>query len=161
MGSTREGLASIDRGMNVYQGRKSPPVFWPMLLQLQAGAYGGAGRPADGLPVLARALEIASESASALMAPEFLGLKGDLLLALAPDNAAEAEEEYRRAVSIAQEVRAPMLELRAALRLARLWHAQGKNEAARNLLGAAYAKLTEGFAMPDLMQAQALLAELA
>ena len=54
-----------------------------------------------------------------------------------------------------------MLELRAALRLARLWRAQGKTEAARNLLGEAYAKLTEGFAMPDLMQAQALLAELA
>jgi predicted ATPase len=53
-----------------------------------------------------------------------------------------------------------MLELRAVLSLSRLWHSQGKTEAARSLLGAAYGKLTEGFTLPDLMQAQALLAEL-
>jgi predicted ATPase/class 3 adenylate cyclase len=161
LGRTDEGLALIEGGVSVYRGLKSPPVFWPDLLQLLAGAYGATGRPADGLPLLDSAMRIASEQPGRLEAPEFLGLKGDLLLTVSPENAAEAEGLYRQAVEIAREVRLPMFELRAALRLARLWRAQGKTKAARNLLGEAYAELTEGFTMPDLMQAQALLAELA
>jgi hypothetical protein len=161
MGSTDEGLALIESGMNVYHGLHSPPVFWPMLLQLQAGAYGAASRPADGLPLLNDAIRIAMASSGKLLAPEFLGLKGDLLLAISPENAPEAEGWLEQAVKIAQEVQAPMLELRAALSLARLWRAQGQQEAARDLLAGAHAKLTEGFALPDLLQAQALLAELA
>jgi predicted ATPase len=94
------------------------------------------------------------------MTAEFLRLKGDLLLSISQDNAAEAEAWLRQAVNAAQAARAPMLELRAVLPLSRSWHSQGKTEAARSLLGAAYAKMTEGFALPDLMQAQALLAEL-
>jgi hypothetical protein len=49
-------------GSFVYQGLKSPPMFWLLLLPLRAGAYGAASRPADGLPLLNRAIEIASAS---------------------------------------------------------------------------------------------------
>jgi tetratricopeptide (TPR) repeat protein len=161
MGSTNEGLALIEGGMNGYHGLKSPPVFWPMLLHMQAGAYGAASRPADGLSLLNDAIRTAAASPGKLLAPEFLGLKGELLLAISPANAAEAEGWLEQAVKIAQEVGAPMLELRAALRLSRLWRAQGKIEPARDLLAGAYAQFTEGFGLPDLLQAQALLAELA
>jgi tetratricopeptide (TPR) repeat protein len=160
MGATDEGLALLERYMKVYRGLKSPPVFWPLLLQVQAGAYGTASRPADGLLLLDEAIQIASEGAGSTMTAEFLRLKGDLLLSISQDNAAEAEAWLRQAVNAAQGARAPMLELRAVLSLSRLWHSQGKTEAARSLLGAAYAKMTEGFALPDLMQAQALLEEL-
>jgi predicted ATPase/class 3 adenylate cyclase len=161
MGATKEGLALIEGGMKVYQGLKSPPVFWPMLLHMQASAYGAASRPAEGLTLLNDAIQTASASPGKLLAPEFLRLKGDLLLAISPADAAEAEGWLEQAVKIAQEVRAPMLELRAALLLSRLWRAQGKIEPARDLLAGAYAQFTEGFGLPDLMQAQALLAELA
>ena len=87
-------------------------------------------------------------------------MKGELLLAVDPNNAAEAESLFQLAVNIAQEVNTPMFELRAALKLSRLWQAQGKTEQARELLSAAYAKMTEGFTTPDLKQAQALLEEL-
>ncbi len=40
------------------------------------------------------------------------------------------------------------------------WLAQGKIEAARDLLGGAYSKFTEGFTLPDLLQARDLLGEL-
>jgi predicted ATPase len=72
----------------------------------------------------------------------------------------EAESWYRQAVENAQGVHAPMLELRAALRLSRLWQGQGQTEQARKLLGEAYSKMTEGFTMADLEEAQALLADL-
>jgi hypothetical protein len=52
-------------------------------------------------------------------------------------------------------------ERKATLRLSRLWREQGKTLATRNLLSEAYAKMTEGFTLPDLQLAQALLKELA
>jgi predicted ATPase len=160
LGSTGDGLSLIGQGMNVYRGLKTPPVFWPMLLYLHAEACGAASRPADGLPLLNEAMEIASASTSRLLASEFLSLKGDLLLALSPDNAAEAESWFQGAVTNAQQVNASMLELRAAMRLCRLWQQQRKTVEAARLLGDAYAKITEGFSTVDLKQARGLLADL-
>ena len=94
------------------------------------------------------------------MAPELLGLKGAVLLAVSQDHAAEAAMWCQQAVNIAQEVQAPMLELRAALKLSHVWQQQGKTREAGMVLSSAYAKMTEGFEMPDLVQAQALLQEL-
>jgi predicted ATPase len=106
------------------------------------------------------ALKIGSSSAAKTGASEFLILKGALLLALSADNAAEAEALYQMAVLNAQEVHAPMLELRAAMRLSRLWHEQGNTEQARKVLNEAYLKITEGFTTADLKEAGALLADL-
>jgi predicted ATPase len=44
--------------------------------------------------------------------------------------------------------------------LSRLWQQQGKDAAARQLLAAVYGWFTEGFDMPDLQDAKALLDEL-
>jgi predicted ATPase len=45
--------------------------------------------------------------------------------------------------------------------LSRLWRGQGKNDAARSLLGGVYGWFTEGFETADLRAARALLVELA
>jgi predicted ATPase len=52
-------------------------------------------------------------------------------------------------------------ELRAAMRMARLWRDQGKRQQARDLLAPVYGWFTEGFDTLDLKQAKTLLAELA
>jgi tetratricopeptide (TPR) repeat protein len=160
MGSTEKGLALIEQGLNAYRGLKTPPVFWPLLLYLCAAAYGAASRPQDGLLLMNEAIEIASAGSGKTLTSEFLILQGGLLLALSPANAAEAESLYQQAVDNAREVHAPMLELRAAIRLSRLWQEQGKAEQARKLLSDAYTKITEGFTTADLKEAAALLAEL-
>jgi predicted ATPase/class 3 adenylate cyclase len=49
LGGFAAGLASIRSGMDLYQGLRSPPIFWPFLLFVDAGASHRAGRPADGL----------------------------------------------------------------------------------------------------------------
>jgi predicted ATPase len=159
-GAINEGLALIEPGIIEYRALKTPPVFWPLLLGMQAGAYAAASRPADGLPLIDEALQIGMANQGKILAPEIIGMKGDLLLAIDAKNAPEAEGLFQFALNIAQEVKAPMLELRVAMKLSRLWQAQDKTEPARTLLSAAYAKMTEGFAMADLMQAQAILKEL-
>lgn len=160
LGSIDDGLILQEEGMDAYRGLHTPPVFWPMLLELHAASFLTAEKPQDGLALLDEAIQITATSSAQTLASEFLGLKGDLLLAGSSANAPEAESWYQNAVNIAQEVQAPMLELRAALKLSRLWQAQGKREQARDVLSAAYAKITEGFTIPDLKQARALLDEL-
>jgi tetratricopeptide (TPR) repeat protein len=160
MGSAEEGLTLIQRGMHIYQGLKTPPVFWPLLLHLQAGACGLASRPEDGLKLLNEAMQIAAQSSGKTLSSEFFQLKGDLLLALSQDNVAEAESCFQNALHIAVEVQARMLELRAALRLSRLWRDQGKTKQARKLLSDAYETFTEGFAIADLRDAKSLLDDL-
>jgi predicted ATPase len=160
LGSAEKDLALIEQGLDAYRGIKTPPVFWPMLLHLCAGAYHAASKPEAGLQMMNEALEIGSSSPARTLASEFLILKGALLLAVSSDHAAEAEALYEQAVLNAQEVHAPMLELRAAIGLSRLWHQQGKKEQARKVLNEAYSKITEGFTTADLKEASALLADL-
>ena len=91
------------------------------------------------------------------MLPEFLRLKGELLLAVTPENAAEAGSWFQQALDVAQELGARMLELRAAISLCRLWRDQGKAEQGRRVLNDAYDRFTEGFTTADLMEAEDLL----
>jgi predicted ATPase len=62
-------------------------------------------------------------------------------------------------VEIARRQGAKLLELRAAMSLARLWHQQGKQEAARHMLAEIHNWFTEGFDTEDLQTARTLLAE--
>jgi adenylate cyclase len=160
-GERDRGLVLIEEGLNAYRGLKTPPVFWPMLLHLCAAAYGSASRPREGLLLLSEAIAAAATSSSYQdLTPDLLILKGDLLLALSSSNAVEAEFLYRDALNNAQEVSAAMLELQAATRWSRLQQSQGKEEEARELLGTAYTKITEGFNTADMKEAKAVLATL-
>ena len=63
-------------------------MFWPLLLYIQAGAYARSGRPAEGLGLIADAIETAGSEPTVL--PELYLLKGDLLLAVESGSAAES-----------------------------------------------------------------------
>ena len=64
------------------------------------------------------------------------------------------------ALDLARQQQSTTFELRAALSLSRLWKRQGKRESARQLLAEVYSKFSEGFTMPDLRRAQAMLKQL-
>ena len=69
----------------------------------------------------------------------------------------EAEACFQRALDVARRQEAKSLELRAAMRLARLWQQQGKRAEAYGLLAPIYGWFTEGFDTADLQEAKALL----
>ena len=74
---------------------------------------------------------------------------------------AAAEQNYRRALAVAERQSATTFGLRAATSLARLWRGQGKCTEARELLASACGRFTEGFDTPLLRNAGVLLDELA
>jgi tetratricopeptide (TPR) repeat protein len=156
MGRFEEGLAQIRQGVNLYQGLRTPPVFWPLLLFVQAGAYARAGRAGEGLALIDEALEISGRGSGMTLLPEFYLLKGDLLLALSEVNGAGPEPWFQRAFDVAQGLDARMSQLRAAVRLCRLWRDQGNVEQGRRVLSTVYDTFTEGFTTTDLVEARAL-----
>jgi predicted ATPase len=100
-------------------------------------------------------LNIVARTGERWFAAELNRLKGQILLR--QGHFEEAEELYRKALSIAREQKAKLWELRAAVSLARLWRDQGRRAAARDLLAPVYGWFTEGFDTPDLKEAKALL----
>ena len=68
--------------------------------------------------------------------------------------------QLTKAISTARSQGARLFELRSATDLARLWRDEGRRAEAYALLAPIYGWFTEGFAMPDLREAKALLDEL-
>lgn len=156
LGHSEEGLAAIRDGIASYQGLKTPPVFWPLILFMQAGACARSGRPDEGLMLLEEAIEIGDQGSGMTLLPELYSLKGDLLL-LSDRNDRTAESLFERSFDMARDIDARMLQLRAAVRLCRSQREPGKEERGRELLSSVYAGFTEGFATADLIEAAELL----
>jgi len=83
---------------------------------------------------------------------------GDLLKAAG--DLSGAEQHYRQAIAVAERQSAKLDQLRASTSLARLWRDQGRQTEAHDLLAPIYDWFTEGFDVPVLMEAKALLDEL-
>ena len=88
-------------------------------------------------------------------------IAGEIALLSPQPDARKAEEHFERALTVARQQQAKSWELRAAMSLARLWRSQGKVQQARELLAPVYGWFTEGFDTRDLIDAKALLEELA
>ncbi len=86
---------------------------------------------------------------------------GEIALLSPEPDAAKAEAYFERALGVARAQQAKSWELRAAMRMARLWGDQGKRDAARGVLAPVYGWFTEGFDTLDLNEAKVLLDALA
>jgi predicted ATPase len=177
-GREGEGLDQMRQGLTAYQ---TTATSWlPYFLALLAEGYGQEGAVDEGLRVLAEALTIVQRTGECIWEAELYRLTGELRLTQqglrhdthspSSDTAnvavaeasvlAEAEAAFHHALDIARRQQAQSLELRAAMSLARLWQQQGMRAEAHQLLAEIYGRFTEGFETDDLLQAQALLAEL-
>jgi len=155
-GQSEEGIRHMHEGLAAWR-TAGMGVMVPTKLILLAEAYGRAGQAEAGLAMLAEALEAVDKYGERFYEAELHRLKGELLLALSPENHIEAEACCRQALAVARHQQAKSLELRAAMSLARLWQRQGKRTEAYALLAPVYGWFTEGFDTPDLQEARALL----
>jgi predicted ATPase len=157
-GHASEGIAQIQQGLTAYQATGSA-LLQPYFLALWSEAHQRAGQAEAGLTVLAEALRLVDHTGERWYQAELYRLKGELLLDLAAERSTEAALCMQQALAVARQQQTKSLELRAALRLARLWQQQGKSAAAQQLLAEGYGWFTEGFGTADLQEAQGLLQE--
>jgi hypothetical protein len=159
LGQPEEGLAKIEQGFARYQGLRNPPVFYPLLIGMRAVAFAQAGRPAEGLKLLDGFLQDVAEERLLRELPMLLLLKGDLLLAMSPENTAEAAGIFRAVLAGAGHVGGKIVALQAATRLCKLEMLEGKAQESGRALAEIYASFTEGFDTADLRDARAVLDE--
>jgi tetratricopeptide (TPR) repeat protein len=158
LGSADEGVALLTAGVALWEEVGSP-LGVPFEKARLADACRMAGQWQAALELFAEARRRAEETECLCLQAETVRMSGDLLLAMGDRSGAEAS--YREAIAIAQQQSAKLLELRAAISLARLWRDQGKPAQAHALLAPVYGWFTEGFGTPVLQEAKALLEELA
>jgi predicted ATPase len=160
LGDRESGLSELGRALAacVDQGNKMhAPLFQGRLAELEA-----EGDDQDGpLRRIDEALALASETGQCWTDALLHRIRGAILLKRNPINLAPAEEAFLAAIAVAQAQKARSFKLQAALALAKLYQSTGRPAGAHAVLAPAL----EGFAptpeMPEIAEAQALLAALA
>jgi hypothetical protein len=156
LGSPEEGLAQIAEGLDQYQGLRTPPVFWPLVRSLEAGADVDARLPERGLPLIDEALALAGSDS--FLAQLFHIVRGDLLLLLPKPDVSGASDAFLNAYGVASGLGGRMSQLRALTRLCRL-ASPDEREARLSELRTLYETFTEGLSIPDLRDAAAIVHE--
>jgi class 3 adenylate cyclase/predicted ATPase len=155
-GQGEEGIAQLRQGTAAWQATGAE-LFVPYFCTLLADVCAHLGHPEDGLQALAEVHTLVEQHEERYWEAEVHRLRGVLLLRQTGTPQAEAEAWLQRALDVARRQQAKSLELRAAMRLSRLWQQQGKRAAAHALLAPIYGWFTEGFDTADLQEAKALL----
>jgi predicted ATPase/class 3 adenylate cyclase len=133
--------------------------FVPWYLSLLAEAQSAHGKYEAAVQSVDEALAYAERAGGNFYQAELYRVKGDILQAQGASSGA-VEHQYRAALARARQQSARWWELRASVSLAQLLKEQGQSSEARSLLAPIFDWFTEGFQLPDLLQAKALLAEL-
>jgi predicted ATPase len=154
------GAKPLDRALTNYRsaGYKS---FAPLYDGLAAWLGSEGGDASAAAERIDAALALAQETGERWTDSFLHRLRGDILLKRDPGNPGPAEEAFLAAIVAAQAQKARSYELRAALSLAKLYQSTARPADAQAVLAPAL----EGFSpmpeMPEIAEAQALLATLA
>jgi predicted ATPase len=127
---------------------------------LLAQGYARMGRTDEAPTMLDQALTRIEHTGERMGHADILRLKGEVLLMRDGAAAAEAEHCFRTALEVAHQQEAKWWELRTTVSLARLLRDTNRPDEAQSLLAEIYNWFTEGFDLPDLKEAKALLDEL-
>jgi DNA-binding winged helix-turn-helix (wHTH) protein/tetratricopeptide (TPR) repeat protein len=187
-GAWEEGLAALTTGLSQYLALGAQQLI-PFFLSFLVEGYRQQGKLDAALQAVHEALSVTATNFDVFWEAELYRLKGELTLQSQaspkqvkasqgksrqvhsprsrvtnpqppiPNPKEEAEACFRKAIEVARDQGAKLLELRAVISLARLWHQQDKTTEAYTLLAELYGWFTEGFDTADLQAARTLLAE--
>jgi predicted ATPase len=153
-----EGIATLTKGIGDYLASGTHSSLGWFLSRLAIG-YAQAGDVDQALKTIADAFGAAPDETMHL--PELHRLRGDFLWLRGRREDLEAsEKDYLEAMAFSRQFSALAQELRAGTRLGRLLQSQGRAGEAYALLAPLYARFSEGFGAPDLIEAKTLLEEL-
>jgi class 3 adenylate cyclase/predicted ATPase len=158
LGQAQDSLGLLARGLSVLRGAGAV-VHTPRALCFLAEAHVKVGHLQEAQNCLVEAAQLIEMTQERSGEAELHRLRGDMMNARG-DQAA-AEQNYRRALAVAERQSARTFGLRAVTSLVHLWRDRGKCTEARDLLAPVFGSFTEGFDTPILREARALLDQLA
>jgi predicted ATPase len=160
LGQLAQGVVEMEAAIANFRRMGGVPNL-PYAIALVAIGYARMGQTEKALAMLNETLEHIERSGEKLQQAEMLRLKGEVLLLMGDRSVmVEAEKCFRDALEVARAQEAKWWELRATASLARLLRDTNRLDEARTMLGEIYNWFTEGFDLPDLKEAKALLDEL-
>ena len=136
-------------------------IFVPLFLSMLGSAFAEMRQFDQARRCIAEAMALAEASGERWFDAEIHRIAGEIELGSSERIGSDAQRYFEQALGVAREQQARSWELRAAVSLARLRRDQDKRAEAHDLLAPVYGWFTEGFDTLDLMEAKALLAELA
>jgi len=157
LGQAQDGLAVLARGLSVLRAAGAV-VHTSRALCFLAEAHAKVGHLQEGQKCLVEAAQLIETTQERCGEVELHRLRGDMMNARGDHGA--AEQNYHRALAVAERQSAKTFGLRAATSLARLWRDQGKCTEAHDLLALVYGRFTEGFDTPVPRDAKALFDQL-
>ncbi|HKN29336.1 MAG TPA: AAA family ATPase [Roseiarcus sp.] len=159
-GAPDVGLESMRRGIELLR-EQSVLMFDGLLKKALAEAETRAGDPERALAILDEALTTCDRTGYRAFEAELRRARGEILLERDPSKPASAEAEFQAAIAVARRQGARAFALRAALSLAKLCQSTGRPVEAHDALAPALEGFSPTPEMPEIAEAEALLAALA
>ena len=129
----------------------------PVFLGGLAEGLATIGRFDEALATVDDAMARVARNGQMFSLPEFMRIKGEILISAPKEDPSEAEELFLKSIELARAQSALSWELRSATSLARLWDGKNRVADAMALLTPVYKRFTEGFGTVDLQIAGRLL----
>jgi predicted ATPase len=152
----REGEAEMRRGLALAREIDSR-LFEPLCETLLAEVEAETHRVETALARLDNQIAMIDKRGQHWFDAEIYRVRGALLLKIQSPNIAAAEAAFMRAINVAQRQETRTFAIRSALPLAKLYQIVGRDQAAREVLGAALVGLSEGPELPEVGEAKRLL----
>ena len=160
LGDARSGADELRNSLAEYTGQGNGlamPWFLGFLAELEAVA----GDFEPGLAAISEGLASAQDGGQHYVDAFLHRLRGDILLKHNPADPAAAEYAYQTAIAIAQQQGARSYKLLASLALAKLYQSTGRLVEAHAVLAPALEGFSPTPELPEIAEAQALVAALA
>ena len=157
-GAVGGGLEDMRRGAELLREQKVL-LFDGLLKIALAEAEARAGDPDRAVAILDEALATSDRTGYCAFEAELHRARGDVLLKHDPANPAPAEEAFLAAIAVAKQQGTRSFKLRAALSLAKLYQSTDRPADAHAVLAPALEGFSPTPEMPEIAEAQALLAE--
>jgi class 3 adenylate cyclase/tetratricopeptide (TPR) repeat protein len=158
-GTAGGGLEGMRRGIELLRDQNAL-MFDGLIKIALAEAEARAGEDERAVAILDEALATSERTGNRAFDAELYRVRGEMLLKRDPARPASADEAFRTAVAVAKQQGTRSFELRAALSLAKLYQSTGRPIEADAVLAPALEGFSPTPEMPEIAEAQALLAAL-
>jgi predicted ATPase len=159
-GGARDGLEDMRRGVELLR-EQNVPLGDGLLKIALAEAEARAGDPDRAVAILDEALATCDRTSHRTFEAELHRARAEILLQRDPASLAPAEDAFLTAIAVAKQQGTRSFELRGALSLAKLYQSTARSVDAHAVLAPALEGFSPTPEMPQIAEAQALLAVLA